>query len=143
MGRSIREVVKAIDALESVETEDDLSRLQELADQYFASRQAAKHLEVWFRLYERFPEDGDEVFWTILHGIEAQAGSDEHVVASVHRKPSQFPVLMINRMLNAEINAVDGMDLLGLLRAVAADKTCPASVREQAKGYLKHQSERG
>jgi hypothetical protein len=140
MKRGIHQLVEAIDAITSVESADDLSRLQDLADRYFTSRQAAKHLEVWFRLYERFPEDdGCGIFWAILHGLEALPDCDTQVVASVRRKPSQFPVRMVNRMLNADIRTVAGVDLLDLLKTVAADKSCPVSVRQDARGYLKHQ----
>ena len=98
---------------------------------------------MWFRFFERFPEgDGSGVFWTILHGLEGQSGSDVLTVASVRRKPAEFPVLMVNRLLNAGVTSVGGVDLLDLLRSVAADPECAASVRESAAEYLEYQSRR-
>jgi hypothetical protein len=140
MDEDSRGVVTAIDGLASVDGPDAFCGLQELADRYFALPDAAAHLEVWFRLYERFPSsDGEGVFWTILHRIEALPGYARLVVASVRRKPAFMPVLLINRLLNGGISSVDGVDLPGLLGAVAADERCPATVREAAKGYLEYQ----
>jgi hypothetical protein len=139
MSRDIRQIVADIDALPTADG-DDLDRLQTLIDEYFASTAATAHIDVWFRLYERFPNDhGHGVFWTILHGLEAQSGCDAAVVASVRRRPTHYPVMMVNRMLNADICTAAGVDLLGLLRQVAADKRAAAGVREDAERFLEHQ----
>jgi hypothetical protein len=139
MSRDIRRVVADIDALPTADS-DDLDRLQGLIDEYFASPTAAAHIDVWFRLYERFPDEhGHGVFWTILHGLEAQPGCDAAVVASVRRWPTHYPVLMVNRMLNADIRSAAGADLLGLLQQVAADEKLAAGVREDAERFLEHQ----
>jgi hypothetical protein len=137
MPRDIRQVVADIDALAPADPDDlDLDRLQALAGEYFSLADAPAHLDVWFRLFERFPEfDGYGVFWTILHGIEAQPGSDEAVVASVRRHPTRLPVSMVGWMLNAGITSAGGTDLRGLLREVASGPH-PASVREAAAGHL-------
>lgn len=142
MSRDIREVVAEVDALRTVE-DADLDRLQTLIDEYFAFPSADHHIEVWFRLFERFPDDdGCEVFWTILHGLETQPSYDAAVVASVRRKPTHFPVLMVNRMLNGGVVTVDGIDLLELLQEVAADKTAAAIVRKDAQRFAERQRTR-
>jgi hypothetical protein len=97
-------------------------------------------LVVWFRLYERFPEaDGCGVFWSILHGIESQHGCETLVVESVRRQPSQFPLLMLNRLLNAGMRWASGVELLELLQQVAANEQCLPSVRRAAKSFLAYQ----
>src|SRR5437588_562046 len=112
MGGSIRKLLEAIESVSSVEDVDQLQRLQEVAEQYFASPEAADRLAVWFRPYERFPEhDACGIFWTILHGLEAQPGCDVLVLESVRRRPTRFPVRMINRMLNAGQTKVGEVDL--------------------------------
>lgn len=139
MRREIRQIVADVDGL-TLANADDLDRLQGLADEYFSSADALAHLDVWFRLYERFPEsDGHGVFWTILHGIEAQPGYEASVVASVRRTPTHFPVLMVNCMLNGGVTSAGGVDLLGLLQSVAANDRCPASVRQDAERFLEYQ----
>jgi hypothetical protein len=47
MSRDTRNVVADIDALPTADG-DDLGRLQELIDEYFASPAAAEHIDVWF-----------------------------------------------------------------------------------------------
>jgi hypothetical protein len=140
MAEGIKEVVAAIDGLPSVDTTEHLSRLQEVVDCYFSSENAAEHLGVWFRLYERFPEDdGYGVFWTILHGIEATPEYEPLIVESVRRYPSQFPLLMVNRQLNGGVRQIGGVDLLELLRQVVADERCLPGVRIDAQGFLESQ----
>lgn len=139
MNRGIRHIVEDIDALMPVRG-GDLDRLQALIDEFFASRPSAAHLGVWFRLFERFPEDhGNGVFWAILHCLEAQPGCGAAVVASVRRRPTHYPVMMVNRMLNGGITTADGTDLLGLLRAVAEDESVSIGIRRDAERFIEHQ----
>lgn len=137
MARRIHAVIAEVDAITS--PADAFWQLERLAGEYFTHPEAAGHLDVWFRLYERFPEHDDHAFWGVLHGLEAQPNSGDYVVASVRRRPSRFPVLMVNRMLNAGIISVAGADLMGLLEEVASDGQCPAGVRKDASRYLAHQ----
>jgi hypothetical protein len=144
MERNIRHVVADINGLAPRIPDDlDLDRLQALAEEYFALPEAPVHLDVWFRLYERFPDsDGHGVFWTILHGIEGQPGNEKFVVASVQRNPTHFAVLMVNRLLNGGIASVGDVDLIGLLQSVSVDERYPGSIRQDAEGYLSHQRNR-
>jgi hypothetical protein len=145
MVRNIQDVVAAVDGLAPSGPHDlDLDCLHSLAQEYFSFPEAPAQLDVWFRLYERFPEsDGHGVFWAILHAIEAQRGSDEFAVASVRRRPARFPVMMVNRMLNAGTKTVGGVDLLALLVQVAADARNPAGIRREVESYLEYQRRRG
>jgi len=140
MGEGIGAIVAEIDALPAADSAEHLSRLEYLMDRYFSAAEAADHLGVWFRLYERFPEDdGYELFWSILHRIEAHPGCERLVVESVRRRPSRFPVMMVNGLLNAGIRRVDGVELLELLRQVADDERCLPSIRKGAQSFLADQ----
>ena len=133
MSADISALVGDRDALTSVNEEAQLVQLQRLVDAFFAHPRAAWHLEVWFRLFERFPEhDGFEMFWSILHALESQPNCDVHVVRSVQRKPSRFPVLMVSRMLNAGKRCVADVNLLQLLGEVATHPDVLVDVREGA-----------
>jgi hypothetical protein len=138
MSSSIQEVVNEIDGLTGTNSDDlDLDRLHALVGEFFSHADASANLDVWFRLYERFPEgDGYGVFWTLLHRLEAQPGSNECVIASVQRNPTPFPLMMIKRLLNSSIASVSGVDLRELLRSVAADERRSAVVREDARRFL-------
>ena len=100
----ISQIVAAIDGLSSIEEAED--RLEALIPAYFTHPEAAQHLRVWFRLFERFPEDDNHYFWQLLHGLEHRADSSPLVVESVRRRPSGVPLRMVNRMLNAGITPI-------------------------------------
>jgi hypothetical protein len=137
--RDVRDISTEVDAL-ALNDPDDFDRLDALAVEFFRHPQAAEHLGLWFRLYERFPEsDGHGVFWSILHGIEAQPGYEQSVVESVLRNPTHFPVLMVNRLINGRVADVGGVNLFGLLRTVAEDERASPEIREDAAGYLAYQ----
>jgi hypothetical protein len=136
----ISQIVAAIDGLASIEEAED--RLEELLTAYFTHPEAAQHLRVWFRLYERFPEDDNHYFWSVLHGLEHHAACPALVVESVRRRPSGVPVRLVNRMLNAGSTHIGDVDLLELLRAVARDENALPSIREDAEDFLEYQRSR-
>lgn len=140
MTNTLDTICEEIEALASVADENSVARLVSLTDDFFQQANAEGRLEVWFRFFERFPEeDGFETFWSILHGIERLPGYETLVVGSVERRVSQFPVLMINRVINGGITTVEGMDLISLLEAVAESPSVLPSVREDALGFLEYQ----
>jgi hypothetical protein len=136
----IKRLIAEIESISTLDDEEQLKLLETAMERFFAFPEVGKHLQVLFRLFERFPEDDAcEMFWTILHGIEEQPNCERLVVQSVRRRPSRFSVLMVNRMLNAGQTHVGRINLLKLLERVASDKSCPASVREDAQGFAAHQ----
>ena len=143
MEQDVNQVVTEIDAITSVEDTEQLKSLERAITEYFAHSDAAHHVQVWFRLFERFPEeDAYEMFWSILHDIEALPDYDSELIASLGRRPSRFPVLMVNRMLNTGQRSIGDVDLMSLLASVAADETCPSSVREDAESFIEYQRTR-
>lgn len=139
----IQKLVEQVDRFSSPHDENQLRMLDTTLQQFFSCPEARDHLEVWFRLFERFPEDdGYEMFWTILHAIESQPNYEPLLVASVRRRPSRFPVTMINRILNAGQSQIGNVRLLGLLESVASDEACIPYVREDAQDFIKHHRER-
>ncbi len=134
---SIQTIVARIDAIWSLDDADELKALGDARDAFFAHPAAADHLGVWFRLFERFPEDdGYESLWSVLHRIESVAGYEPLAAESAGSRPSRFPVYMVERLVNGGRRQVGGVPLLELLGRVAADAGCPASVREDARHYL-------
>jgi len=68
-------------------------------------------------VFERFPRhDGYEVFWTLLHHVEALAGYEPTLIASVRRVPNEMGLIMVRRLLNGGVSTVEGVDLQVLLR---------------------------
>jgi hypothetical protein len=98
---NIERIINEVDAITSAHDEDELSRLGQALERFFELPEAAVNLDIWFRVFERFPEDdGYESFWSILHAIEHQPNFEVSVIESVRRKPSRFPVLMLSTHFN-------------------------------------------
>ncbi|WP_310488326.1 hypothetical protein [Chamaesiphon sp. VAR_69_metabat_338] len=138
METNIKEIISSIDKITTLDSAAALTHLQELVDLYFNHPEAGNYLDVWFRLYERFPfDDGGGIFWTILHGIETyHPTSDRFTIESVLRQPSEFPVMMVNALINGGIDRVGDVNLLELLERLATNQLYSPRVRAQAQGYL-------
>jgi hypothetical protein len=135
MPTDIAILVGELDAISDADVQD-VKRLDQFVSRFFAHPRAALHVDAWFRLFERFPEHDNYGFWSILHALEKQPNCDVGVLRSVQRKPSRFPVLMVNRMLNAGIYRVDGVELLDLLRGVVENAAVIPSVSADAQTFL-------
>lgn len=94
-------------------------------------------LQVLFDVFERFAEhDGYGVFWSILHMLEVCDGCTSALLASVRRKPCEFNVLMINRLLNAGLSDIDGQSLENVLQSVLLHPDATAQALDDAAYYL-------
>jgi hypothetical protein len=139
--RSIQQVIDDIDALQTAVGEDH-DRLDLLREEYFQSEDAGTDLDVWFRLYERLPDDdGTGQLTSILHNLEAHADYTRYVVKSLQRRPTRYPVLMLNRLLNRMLYegypaGFNDEFMLALLRQVAANVTVGADLREIAAEFI-------
>ena len=88
-------------------------------------------------VFERFPEeDGYGIFWGIVHALEACPGYETEVIESVRRKPCEFNVLLIVRMLSSGITVVDGTPLDVVLRSVQSSAAATAQAVEDAMTCL-------
>lgn len=144
MDNNIKEILSSIDSITTLDSGEDLTHLQELVDLYFNHPEAGNYLDVWFRFYERFPdENGESICWGILHGIENyHPTSDRFAVESVLRKPSEFPLMMVNRLINGRIERVGDVELLKLLQHISINEDYSPMIREKAQDYLNYQKEK-
>ena len=121
--------------------EQQLKRLLFQIDS-LASRQllAADEFEELFSVFERFPEqDGYESFWQLLHALESFEGCDNFLVQSVRRRPCEFNLTMINRLINSGVGAVQGQSLVGILADVAKDNTRFPDAAPIAAHFIEYQ----
>ncbi|HQR42955.1 MAG TPA: hypothetical protein PLX97_09730 [Gemmatales bacterium] len=139
MHQTIQSVIEAIDAITSVSTEEEDEYLWGLIDDFYDFDEAEQHLEVWFRLYERFPEVEINSFWHVLHKLEHFEQAEPLTVVSIQRMPSIYTVMILNRLLNARLKAIDGISLLKLLELVTTARHTPPKVRALAEEYVKYQ----
>jgi hypothetical protein len=112
-------------------------RLDTLLVELFESGSASQGIEALLRVFERYPsdEDGAEVFWAILHGLESLPGYEGHLIESVRGVPSEFGLIMIHRLLNAGRDEVEGVRLKFLLEQVAQNGSVAPRLRRIAQRF--------
>ncbi|WP_447895382.1 hypothetical protein [Vreelandella sp. GE22] len=137
--RNIEAIIKDIE--EYAPVNDEWESLDELIDEACNAndRRVFKPL---LGLFERNQDhDGYGVFWSIVHGLEGLGGYETELAASVLSKPHEMSVLMLNRMLNGGIQAIDGRPVLEILKEIATNTAFPNSLREDAKRFVAYQQE--
>jgi hypothetical protein len=144
MNSETQDLIEKIDGIRSSEEPDDLKVLDLAVTKLFQSGHATAAIPCLFRLFERFPDkDGFEVFWSVLHGLESLPGYETELLKSVQRKPSEFSVRMVNRILNTGQKHVCDTDLLNLLQQVVDNPTALHSVQTEAKRFIEYQRKKG
>lgn len=124
----------------SVEDPRQLQELEKIVSSIVPSECGEPEFCALFGLFERFPEsDGFGIFWSVVHLLEACAGYEPFLVESVRRKPVEFNVLMINRLLNGNISEISGHHLIPLLESVMLNSAATNEARRYAVNFLKHQ----
>jgi hypothetical protein len=140
----VTSITEALTSFTNPKDAEQLQKLDALISQVMPEECGEEELRSLFNVFERFPEeDGYGVFWSILHLLEACNGCDEALIKSVKRKPVEFNIRMVNRLLNSGTNMVGGESLIELLSTVAEAADVLPSVRESANTFLGHQNAHG
>ena len=138
MARPIAAIISDID--EFLPRDGDWNRLDRLLGELFGSDQPHLGIVPLLRVFERFPdEDGFGVFWSIVHGLESLPGYECPLLESINRRPVEFTLLMVNRLLNGGIREVQGTPLLSILEESSAKLETTANARQAARNYLNFQ----
>ncbi|MDF2986633.1 MAG: hypothetical protein K0R50_2143 [Eubacterium sp.] len=118
----------------------DWITLEDILEELFNSDNPEPSLNAMLSIYERYPDEDNEVLWGMLHGIESIEYYEQNVIESLNRKPSFFGVLMINRLLNAGITAIGNVNLLDTLKLVTVNSSATSYVKEEAERFLQKHS---
>jgi hypothetical protein len=134
------QLVESLEQFQSPRDEDQLRLLERTIASVRPQDCGEPEFRALLSVFERFPaEDGFGVFWSIVHFLEACEGYEPALLESVRVAPTEFNVLMVNRILNAGIAQVAGESLLSVLNGVASDEAAPDDVRESARDFIEHQ----
>jgi len=91
-------------------------------------------------VFERFPdEDGFDVFWSILHALESREGYEKSLVVSVKRNPHEMSVLMLNRILNADVFKIGNESIIDILSMISKSSVVSNEIKEQAIEFIEYQ----
>ncbi len=134
MSRPPGDIANAIDAFEP--KDGNWLELDDLLQELFQSECPTLGVDALLRVFERFPEeDGCEVFWGIVHGLESIPGYEERLVQSVCSSPSEFGLIMVQGLLNSGVDEVAGVGLLALLETTAKNDSSPDDIRRMAERF--------
>jgi hypothetical protein len=119
---------------------DDWRPLAALVDELAALERIPDAAAELLAVFERFPEsDGAGVFWSVVQGLEADGGYEPALIRSVRRRPSEFGVIMVGRLMNFGLGVAGEMPLLPFLETVAADPEVPERARRAARKFVERQ----
>jgi hypothetical protein len=134
------QISRGLNQLSSMEDEEQLRQLELLIAAIVPSSVTPELYRALFGIFERFPDhDGYGGFWTILHLLEKCPGYERHLLDSVHRRPAEFNLLMVNRMINGGRSRIGSVELIDLLRSVAEDAHASQRARSEAQHFLQYQ----
>ena len=116
--------------------------LDDLVNELWTSGQPHKAIPQLLKIFERFPEgDGDGVFWSILHGIEAIEGYEPLLLQSVDRMPSDFGVILLGRLLNSGAKEIEGKPITDILGELTSSSAASASTKRRAHSFLERHND--
>ena len=116
---------------------DDWDKLQMLLDELWRDGNPSAAIPQMLGVFERYPanEDGCGVFWSMLHGLETLAGYEPHLLQSVQTSPSEFGVMMLGRIRNANIDTIGSVSIVSVLRATCESEAACERVRKVANSF--------
>ncbi|SKA85651.1 hypothetical protein SAMN02745166_01177 [Prosthecobacter debontii] len=90
-----------------------------------------------FEFFETAPDADCGAPGTLVHHVERYYPNYLPALkASVRRKPSYNGVLMINRILSSNLDAVVRNELMEILRVTVADQAVPDEIIEMVEGLI-------
>ena len=120
--------------------EEELKQLDQALQQLPQAPHPELATDSLLNIFERFPDkDGHGLFWSILHVLEELPNYQERLIESVRRKPTEFSLNMVNRILNSGQSQVNDVDLLELLEEIAGDERWSGSMRENTRESIRRQ----
>src|SRR3990167_10643635 len=132
--------IQEIESLSNPRDESQLRRLDEALASTYPLDCGEKEFRSLLQVFERFPEDdGFEVFWGIVHFLEACNGYEPFLIESVNRMPVEFNVVMINRLLNAGVAKIGDSPLMDVLESVLLHSSATQDAKQCAQRFIDYQ----
>lgn len=130
-------LIRAVQSVTDLDDEADLVVLETVIHSFPKVPHLERAMLALFGLFERFPvSSGYGTFWGVLNALEAMAGYETGLVASVRRSPGEFNLLMLARILNSGSESAAGVNIRALLREIASTAEYSDQARAEALGSL-------
>jgi hypothetical protein len=135
-----RDQLERLRGISDAQSVEHLKALQALIPELEPATCGPEEFEALLGVLERAPlDDGFESYWSIVHFLEACEGYEPSLLASIGRQPTELSLAMVNRMLNAGIEAYGDQALLDVLIKVAQRPELDERLRIVACGFVEHQ----
>ena len=140
MSRPTEDTIKDLAKFDAIR--DGWPKLDSLVNELKGSLTPTRGIDALLGVFERHPgaTSGSGVLMTVLHALEALPGYEVHLVESLHRRPSVFAVMMVNRLLNSEVTNVGSTSLIQLLEGTKANPHCQRAVKAEIESVLEGRS---
>lgn len=133
--RKIEEILCAIDDFKP--EGGNWLHLEELLTELWATEHPELGLDHIFVLLERYPEeDGNGVFWSILHGIEQINEYEQNLLVSLNRQPTLMTVIMVHRIARTGQIKILGKEIKAIYMELMTNPQTLPSLREIISRYL-------
>lgn len=140
MKANINNIIEGLNGITEISNSDQLKLLDNLVQNLADAEQPELAIESLLQIFERFPEeDGSGVFWSILHALESFAEYESFLLASLKRKPTEFTVIMANRIMNDGQLKIDGEYITSLLQSISDTSSNSKRIRELADRFIEYQ----
>jgi hypothetical protein len=137
-------VAQRLNGISSLDDVEQVGQLQSLVEAVVPSNLTPELYRALFGVFECFPEhDGYGIFWSMVHLLEKSSRYESYLLESIRRRPTQFNLLMLNRLINGGFTRIGDVDLIPLLTRVAEDPNALASARASAQSLLQYQRSHG
>ena len=134
------EVISGLRALEAKDFADYVpERLDQLTDAIMELPSPERAIPELFALMERLPDSDLGSPGPVVHTLERMNYAEE-LVASIHRRPTDLAIWMVNRILNTSLPPERRQFYLDLLASAAEHPDANESARYEARHFIEFQS---
>jgi hypothetical protein len=139
---SVDATIAALKAFVPTGDGKDVAGLYEILEGFGSLPGRDRAIRAMFQLMERFPDADLGAPGPLVHEIEAIDGYQLLLRESLHRRPTEHTLGMVNRILNSRLSEEDRRSWMKELFAVAHHPDAPVSARQAAQFFIDHQKGR-
>ena len=128
--RTSKDIVRDINQF--VPDDGNWSELDKLLSELWRTGDQENFTTDLLKIFERFPEeDGNGVFWSIVHGLESFRSYEQDLIDSLNRQPSEMALLLLRRIKNSGAATIAGMEINRIVRDLLLNGQITPTLRQE------------
>jgi len=133
----IAEIIQSAKTQNSCEKKEYIKNIDLIVDYISSNNISNDILDMIYGIFECNPLEDCDVLWSLMHTIERIPNSERLLIKSLTRRRSIFGIRMLGRCINANINDIDGNNLLKYLRSILEDVNVEKEIKTEGLRYLR------